>query len=189
MNYFDNLYTLIEIAINNNIEDKKLEKLKKLLDEKNITAIRTEYPELTIFLPYCSWYVIQGHNMLCMVAYIYDTYSETGLLPDINLYDINPNKEKLEYWQYISPLVFTINPQTGFEFASKAYSDCKEDEIWNLFLSGSARIDYYEGVDVPLEQRIKYAIVEYMVRRPQFYTTDDFVDNPILHKKYKKKEE
>ena len=48
-------------------------------------------------------------------------------------------------------------------------------------------MDYYEGTRTDLEQRIKYAIVEYMLRRPQFFSTEDFVDNPILHKKYKKK--
>ena len=35
-----------------------------------------------------------------------------------------------------------------------------------------------------LDTRIKYAIVEYMMRRPQFFTTDDFIDNPLLHKQY-----
>ena len=59
-------------------------------------------------------------------------------------------------------------------------------KIWDLFLSGSARMDYYEGKKTSLEQRIKYAIVEYMLKRPQFYTTEDFVDNEILHKKYNK---
>ena len=49
-------------------------------------------------------------------------------------------------------------------------------------------MDYYEGKNTSLEQRIKYAIVEYMVRRPQFYSTEDFVDNKVLHKKYKKEE-
>ena len=80
-------------------------------------------------------------------------------------------------------MIFNINPQIGFDFASELFGD---SEIWNIFLSGSARMDYYEGADVSLEQRIKYAIVEYMMRRPQFYTTDDFVDNPVLHKKYKR---
>ena len=98
---------------------------------------------------------------------------------------INPDKNKLEYWQYIPPICFNINPNEGFEFAEKLFNTT---DIWNLFLSGSARMDFYQGEKVSLEQRIKYAIVEYMIRRPQFYTTDDFVDNPILHKKYKKKE-
>lgn len=118
-----------------------------------------------------------------MSAYIYDMYRDTGILPNLDDYDFNPSIEKLEHWQYISPLVFEINPNTDFEFAEKIFSDCK---IWDLFLSGSARIDYYEGKKTTLEQRIKYAIVEYMMRRPQFYSTEDFVDNEILHKKYNK---
>lgn len=122
--------------------------------------------------------------MLAMSAYIYDVYTETGLLPNLEDVDIDPNTEKLEHWQYINPLVFEINPETGFDFAKNIFEDCN---IWNLFLSGSARMDYYEEEKTSLEQRIKYAIVEYMVRRKQFYTTDDFVDNKILHKKYKKK--
>ena len=112
-------------------------------------------------------------------------YGENGILPHLNNYDINPDVDKLEYWQYIPPICFNINPNEGFEFAEKLFNTT---DIWNLFLSGSARMDFYQGEKVSLEQRIKYAIVEYMIRRPQFYTTDDFVDNPILHKKYKKKE-
>ena len=118
-----------------------------------------------------------------MSAYIYDMYRDTGILPNLDDYDFNPSIEKLEHWQYISPLVFEINPNTDFEFAEKIFPNCK---IWDLFLSGSARIDYYEGKKTTLEQRIKYAIVEYMMRRPQFYSTEDFVDNEILHKKYNK---
>ena len=94
-----------------------------------------------------------------------------------------PDTDRLEHWQYVNPLVFEINPETDFEFAKNIYKDC---DIWNLFLAGSARIDYYEDSKTTLEQRIKYAIVEYMMRRPQFYSTNDFVDNEILHKKYKK---
>ena len=128
--------------------------------------------------------LFNGRNMLAMSAYIYDVYRDTGILPNIEDCDINPDTEKLEHWQYINPIVFEINPETGFDFAEKIFLDCN---IWNLFLAGSARIDYYEGENTSLEQRIKYAIVEYMMRRPQFYSTDDFIENKILHKKYKKK--
>lgn len=119
-----------------------------------------------------------------MSAYIYDLYKDTGMLPNLEDIDFNPDKGKLEHWQYISPLTFEINPNIGFEFAKEIFPDCK---IWNLFLAGSARLDYYENKNTSLEQRIKYAIVEYMMRRPQFYTTEDFVDNKILHKKYNMK--
>lgn len=183
MNYFNNLYTLIEIAINNNIDKSRLSVLTRFMNKKDIEAIRRNFPELKKFLPYCNWYSIQGKNMLAMAAYVYDLYKESGLLPDLKNYDINPDINKLEHWQYINPIVFEINPETGFDFAKGIFPDC---DVWNLFLSGSARMDYYEGKSTSLEQRIKYAIVEYMVRRTQFYSTNDFVDNEILHKKYKK---
>lgn len=183
MDFLDNLYTLVEIAINNNVDKHKIPSLSYYLNKKDLQSIREKFPELVKYLPYCKWYVIQDRNMLAMAAYVYDLYKTTGLLPDLNKYDINPDVEKLEHWQYINPLVFEINPESQFDFAKKIYKDC---DIWNLFLSGCGRMDYYEGTKTDLEQRIKYAIVEYMLRRPQFFSTEDFVDNPILHKKYKK---
>lgn len=183
MNYLDNLYTLAEIAINNNINMNRISVLSKFMNEKNIDAIKRNFPELNKFIPYCNWFIIQDKNVLAMSAYIYDLYKTTGLLPNLENFDINPDTNKLEHWQYINPLVFEINPESGFDFAK----DIFKCNIWNLFLSGSARMNYYEEKDITLEQRIKYAIVEYMIRRPQFYTTDDFVDNEILHKKYNKK--
>lgn len=185
MNYFNNLYTLIEIAINHNMEDSRMGALSRYLNEKDVYSIKEKYPELVKFIPYCDWYIIQGRNVLAMSAYVYDIYRKTGLLPNLDDVDINPDTERLEHWQYINPLIFEINPESNFEFAEKIYENC---DIWNLFLAGSARMDYYEGKKTTLEQRIKYAIVEYMMRRPQFYSTDDFVDNEILHKKYKKEE-
>ena len=119
MNYFNNLYTLIEIAINNGVEDRRLPILSRFLNEKNVYAIQKDYPELTKFIPYCRWYVIQDRNVMAMSAYIYDVYKKTGLLPSLEDYDINPDIEKLEHWQYINPLVFEINPESGFEFAEK----------------------------------------------------------------------
>lgn len=184
MNYFNNLYTLVEIGINNNVSN--ISTLTYYLNKKDVESIKEKFPKIKKFIPYCSWYVIQGKNMLAMSAYLYDIYRETGLLPNLEDIDINPDIEKLEHWQYINPLIFEINPESGFEFAEKIFDNCN---IWNLFLSGSARMDYYEGEKTTLEQRIKYAIVEYMLRRPQFYSTDDFVENDILHKKYKKRRE
>lgn len=185
MNYFGNLYTLIEIAINHNIENNRLAVLTNYLNNKDLFSIKEKYPELVKFIPYCRWYTIQGRNVLAMSAYMYDLYKQTGLLPNIDEVDINPNIEKLEHWEYINPLIFEINPEEGFDFAEKIFPNC---DIWNLFLAGSARMDYYSGDNVSLEKRIKYAIVEYMMRRPQFYSTEDFVDNEVLHKKYKKEE-
>lgn len=184
MNYFDSLYTLVEIAINNNIEQTKLGALSRHLNNKEVDIIKEKFPEIAKFIPYCKWYVIQDRNMLAMSAYVYDLYRDTGLLPNLENYDINPDTEKLEHWQYVNPLIFEINPESQFEFAKNIFKDCN---IWNLFLSGCARMNYYEGENTDLEQRIKYAIVEYMIRRPQFFTTEDFVENPVLHKKYNKK--
>lgn len=186
MNYFDSLYTLIEIGINHNIESQRLSHLSRFLNEKRVEDIKEKFPEISKFIPYCKWYVIQGRNMLAMSAYIYDLYKDTGFLPNLDNYDFNPDVNKLEHWQYINPLIFEINPESQFEFAKNIYKDCN---VWNLFLSGCARMNYYEGEKTDLEQRIKYAIVEYMIRRPQFFTTEDFVDNPVLHKKYKKNKE
>ena len=185
MNFLGNLYTLIEIAINHNADKEELRTISYYMNKKNIDKIY-ELSYLKKFIPYCDWYIVNDKNVLAMPAHIYDLYRDTGMLPDINNYDYNPDVDKLEHWQYINPFMFEINPNNGFEFAEKHFKDC---DIWNLFLSGSARIDYYQGSKTDLETRIKYAIVEYMLRRPQFYTTEDFVENEILIKKYKKKEE
>lgn len=185
MNYFEGLYTFVEIALHNNIPQNDMTKLIRFLKNKDTDGIKESFPQLAKFLPYSDWYIVQGKNMLCIPAYFYDTYQATGLLPNLKNFDKDPDSSKLEHWQYINPIMFEINPNKGFEFAKKLYSDC---DIWNLFLSGCARMDYYEGGNVSLEQRIKYAIVEYMIRRPQFFTTEDFVENEILHKKYKKEE-
>ena len=103
MNYFDSLYTLIEIAMNHNIEGRDLSTLSKFLNEKNLYSIKEKFPELVKFIPYCDWYVLQGRNVLAMSAYIYDVYKQTGVLPEVNDSDINPDIEKLEHWQYVNP--------------------------------------------------------------------------------------
>ena len=134
MNFFDSLYTLVEIAINHNFDKSQLRKLSTLLNKKSVDEIKA-FPELAKFIPYCNWYVIQKRNMLAMSAYIYDLYRDTGLLPDIEHTDINPDKERLEHWQYISPLVFEINPATGFEFAKNILiEDSQSEEPFNLTL-------------------------------------------------------
>ena len=186
MKFLNNLYTLIEIGINNNYKLDKLKRLSFLMNKKDIERLTAEFTDLKKFIPYCGWYVIQDRNILAMSAYIYDLYKATGILPDLDNYDYEPTLDKLEHWQYINPYVFEINPNDGFDFAKGIFKNC---DIWNLFLSGSARMNYYQGEDVKLEQRIKYAIVEYMLKRPQFFNTDDFVENKLLTRKYRKKEE
>ena len=178
--FFGNLYTLLEIGINNNYELSQLKKLAEYMNKKNIDKIILTFPELKKFIPYCNWYILEERNILAMSAYIYDLYKETGLLPDIENYDLEPDINKLEHWEYINPYVYEINPNNGFDFAEEIFY-C---DVWNLFLAGNARMNFYERKNVKLEQRIKYAIVEYMLKRPQFFNTDDFVENKILSEKY-----
>ena len=182
MNYINNLYTLLEIGINLGMDSEKIKRIRYLLNNKKVEKIVEEFPELEKFIPYCEWYNINNNNVLAMSAYIYDLYKDTGMLPDIKNYDLEPDVDKLEWWQYISPYVYEIDPNTGFEFAK----DIIPCNVWNLFLSGSARMNYYQGESIDLQQRIKFAIVEYMLKRPQFYTTEDFYENDILLKKYRK---
>lgn len=184
INFFGNLYTLLEIAINNNYDLNQIRRLTNYMDKKDVDKIRENFTELSKFIPYCNWYILKGKNILAISAYVYDLYRETGLLPDLGNYDFEPDVNKLEHWEYINPYVYEINPNNGFEFAEKLF----DADIWNLFLSGNARMNFYQGKDIKLEQRIKYAIVEYMLKRPQFFNTDDFVENKILTKKYNVKE-
>ena len=183
MKFLGNLYTLIEIGINNNFEKKSLQVLSYYMNKKDVEKITENFPTLAKFIPYCNWYVLNNRNILAMSAYVYDLYKDVGFLPDLENYDLEPSKEKLEHWQYINPYIIELNPNEGFEFAKEFYDKC---DIWNLFLAGSARMDYYQNEETKIEQRIKYAIVEYMLKRPQFFTTDDFVENEVLLKKYKK---
>ena len=185
MNFINNLYTLIEIGINNNYDSKQLKRLSFLMQKKDIDRIYSEFEEIKKFIPYCNWYIINSRNVLAMSAYIYDLYKDTGVLPDLENYDFEPDIDKLEHWQYINPYYVEIDPNTGFDFAKDIFKDC---DIWNLFLSGCARMDYYQGKKIKLQDRIKFAIVEYMMKRPQFFNTDDFVENELLIKKYRKKE-
>ena len=183
MKFLNNLYTLYEIAINNNFDQKSLQVLSLFMNQKNIEKIKECFPTLFKFVPYCKWYIINNRNVLAMSAYVYDLYKDIGLLPDMENYDLEPSKDKLEHWQYINPYVIELNPNEGFDFAKGFFEKC---DIWNLFLAGSARMDYYQNEETKIEQRIKSAIVEYMLKRPQFFTTDDFVENEVLLKKYKK---
>lgn len=184
INFFGNLYTLIEIAINNNYDLNQIRKLTAFMDKKDAEKIKENFPELSKFIPYCNWYVLKNKNILAISAYVYDLYRETGLLPDLGNYDFEPDINKLEHWEYINPYVYEINPNEGFEFAENLFNA----DIWNLFLSGNARMNFYQGKNIKLEQRIKYAIVEYMLKRPQFFNTEDFVENKLLTKKYNIKE-
>ena len=182
MKFISNLYTLVEIAINNGFSKEELKKLVNYMDKKDVSKIIKFYPILEKFIPYCSWYVISNKNVLAMPSCVYDLYEETSLLPDLKNYDYDSSIDKLDHWKYSNPVVVELNPNTDFEFAEQIFPNC---DIWNLFLAGNARMNYYQKQNISIEKRIKYAIVEYMMKRIQFFNTEDFVEN----KKLKKKEE
>ena len=108
--------------------------LSYYLNNKNIDKIKEKFPELLKFIPYCRWYIIEGRNVLAMSAYLYDIYKTTGLLPDLDDIDINPNIEKLEHWQYINPLVFEINPNNGFDFAENIFKNCDTINLYDVWI-------------------------------------------------------
>lgn len=195
-NIFDGLYTLIEIAIHHGYKDKDITRLKTLISLNNIEKIKEVFPDLEVFLPYCKYYKKRKgkkvENYLAMSAELYDNYILTGLLPDLNVYDYESNIEKLEHWEYNPPLKVEFDPITNWDFAINILNEKGQNadgvNIWQMLLSGNARMNYYTGEEITLEQRIKLAIFEYMIRRPQFFNLEDFYENPILYKKYNKKE-
>lgn len=191
MNFFDGIYTLQEIAIHHNFCDNDVKIISKLSNKKNINKISSRFPMLKKFVPYCELYNFDNKYFYGMAAYIYDTYKKTGFLIDIGLYDLKHDINKKEYWQYNPSISLDLKPQDDWQFAENFFKDkdnkINSDDIWKIFLAGCARMDYYQHENTDIQKRIKYAIVEYMLKRPQFFTTDDFIDNPILHKKYEKK--
>ena len=191
INFFNSLYTLQEIARHNNYGSKELSLLSRYSNKKQLNKISEKFPQLRKFLLYCESYKKDGKFFYALPAYIYDTYITTGFLPDMNQYDRKHNIDKKEYWKYNPFISLDIKPQEGWEFAEKLFGESvdqlQNDDVWKIFLAGCARMDYYQDENTDIEQRIKYAIVEYMLKRPQFFTTDDFIDNPVLHKKYTKK--
>lgn len=190
MNFFKGIYTLQEIAIHHNFCENDIRILSKLSAKKDINKISTKFPVLKKFIPYCELYKLSSKYFYGMPAYIYDTYTTTGFLIDIGLYDTKHDINKKEYWEYNPSITLDLKPQEGWEFAKEIFKgkdyNVSQEDIWSIFLAGCARMDYYQNENTDIQQRIKYAIVEYMLKRPQFFTTDDFIDNPILHKKYKK---
>ena len=143
-------------------------------------------PILEKFKPFIFLTKIKGKKVYVISAKIFDNYLYTGLLPDKNTEYRVPDISKKEYWEYDSSYMYELNTKENWEFALDYFKDAniESEDIWNIFLAGCARINYYQDSDVSIDQRIKYALMEYMIRRPQFFTTDDFIDNPILHKKY-----
>ena len=59
MNYFEGLYTFIEIAIHNNIPQNDMKKLVRFVKNKQKEKIEENFPQLAKFIPDCDWDVIQ----------------------------------------------------------------------------------------------------------------------------------
>ena len=184
------LYTFEEIAINHNMPSYDIRKISKMSDKKQLNEIFKKYEFLKKFAPYCDSYKLDGKNVYAIPAYIYDVYTDTGNLINTEIYDEQPSKNKLEYWQYTSPICLELKLKEDWEFANslieEKYKGISSEELWNVFLSGCARMDYYQESQVDIQRRVKYAILEYMMKRPQFFYTSDFIDNPVLHLKYGK---
>lgn len=190
LNFFKGLYTLQEIAIHHNFDEKDIKLLSQYSTRKQLNKIAIKFPQLSKFIPYCEGYRKGKRYFYAMPAYLYDTYCATGFLVDMNNYDTKHDANKKEYWRYNPSISLDLKPQEDWEFAEKLFEKkgdiVENDDVWKIFLAGCARMDFYQGQETSVQQRIKYAIAEYMLKRPQFFTTDDFVDNPILHKKYSK---
>lgn len=194
---FNNLYTLEEIALHNNLTEKDITYIKTCITMDKINNIKERFPILSKFIPFCDYYKRKNGKktevFLAMSAEIYDNYCITGYLPNINNYDMESDINKLEYWQYDPPMVFNIKPYEDWEFANEILEkdgyDVQDGDIWRMFLAGNARMNYYTKSNITLEKRIKLAIMEYMLRRKHYFELDEFKENEILHIKYGGKNE
>ena len=180
------VYTLQEMAIALNLPSEKISSINYYTGKEKLDSIFANMPILEKFKPFIFLAKIKGKKVYVISAKIFDNYLYTGLLPDKNTEYRVPDISKKEYWEYDSSYMYELNTKENWEFALDYFKDAniESEDIWNIFLAGCARINYYQDSEVSIDQRIKYALMEYMVRRPQFFTTDDFIDNPILHKKY-----
>ena len=181
------VYTLQEIAnvINLSLDDLAI--INYHSRKKQIDEILSKVPSLRKFKPFIKLIHAQGKNLYVIPAIIFDKYIETGILPDTGIDVKEPDINKKEYWQYNSSYTYELNTKDNWEFALKYFREndyrIESEDIWDIFLAGCARMNYYQETDIDVSQRIKYAIMEYMLRRPQYFNTNDFVDNPNLHKK------
>lgn len=183
-------YTLQEIAMALNFSDEEINTIASLAKFKDLNLIIRELPKLKRFRPYIRLINVQKKEVFVIPVKVFDLYIKTGLLTDFGSNNDIPDTDKKEYWQYQSSDTFEISTKDNWEFGLnyfKQNSDKVEaEDIWDIFQAGCSRMNYYQKEDTTITQRIKYALMEYMVRRPQFFTTDDFVDNPLLHKEYSK---
>lgn len=187
-NILNNVYTLQEVGIALNLSTDEITKIKYFTSHENLEKILLNVPALEKFRPFIFFIKVEKKGLYVISAKIFDKYLLTGLLPEKNNEYRKPDLSKKEYWEYDSSYLYELETKSNWDFALSYFRQkddrVESEDIWNIFLAGCSRMNYFQGNDTDVEQRIKYAIMEYMIRRPQFFTTDDFIDNPLLHKKY-----
>lgn len=183
----NHVYTLQEIANVLNLSLDDIAIINYYSKKKQLYEILSKVPKLKKFEPFLKLIKVQGKNLFIIPAIIFDKYLEIGILPDTGIDVKEPDINKKEYWEYNSSYIYEFNTKDNWEFALKYFRDkdyrIESEDIWNIFLAGCARMNYYQENNIDISQRIKYAIMEYMLRRPQYFNTDDFIDNPELRKK------
>ena len=196
MNILDGLYTTVEIAMHNGLRDDEIREVKRLSSGEKIKQLKEKYPLFDKFIPFLESYNIENGNkkqkVLAMSAEIYDYYCLTGLLPNLKEYDTEINNEKLDYWEYVPPLNYSMKLTDGWENVTDIlkqnplFTEIEDGDIWKIWLAGNARMNYYTNSNTSLFKRIQFAIIEYMLKRPEFFNMQDFIENPALIKKYRK---
>lgn len=192
LNIFNYVYTLQEIAEVLDLDANSITLINYYSKRQEIDKICSNIPILSKFKPFLKLIQIKKKKIYVIPAKIFELYLETGLLPDTGIDYREPDINKKEFWEYNSSYFYELCTKNNWEFAldyfKKIDENIEEEDIWNIFLAGCARMNYYQESNIDVDQRIKLAIMEYMMRRPQFFTSNDFVDNPLLHKNQKDKE-
>lgn len=184
----NHVYTLQEMAIALNVPNEQTSCIYYFSKKEKLDKILFNIPVLEKFKPFLFIIKHKKAKVYVMSAKIFDQYLLTGLLPETGTEYREPDISKKEYWQYESSNFYELSTKDNWDFALNYFkqndNNVEGENIWDIFLAGCARMNYYQDSNTDLDTRIKYAIVEYMMRRPQFFTTDDFIDNPLLHKQY-----
>ena len=172
-------YTLSEIAIALNYTLEQRNAISFYARTRDLDKIIAAVPDLSKFKAYLQYMTINGKGIYVINAEVFDLYLETGILKDLgeDLKEADINKK--EYWQYNSSSTFEFNTKDewdfGIEYFKNKDSNIEQEDIWNIFLAGCARMDYEQEKSTPISQRIKYALMEYMIKRPQFFNSNDYL--------------
>lgn len=173
-------YTLQEIAEAINCSEEEKREISFYSRFRNLDEIVNHVPILGKFKKYIQKVKVQGKEIFVINSKIFDSYMSTGILKDVGD-DINETStSKKEYWQYTPSSTYEMTTKDEWGFALDYFKskdeNIEEEDIWNIFLAGNARMDYLQDSKTTISQRIKYAIMEYMMRRPQIFYSSDFLD-------------